>query len=318
MNRDAKPILTKAYRIVLDSLPMYICIKDRDGVFLYANDAFSKLLGKGRDEIVGGVDTDFFPVKMAAQFRLDDLQVMESGGVFEQSEKVESFDGTGVHWVHVVKRPFLDDGKSVGVLCYFWDETDKKLAEQALDLSEARFNTFLQNSSDLICFASSDGKLQFVSPSMQLCLGVGDVSIIGTSILEAVAPEESDVLGAALSEAAKFHEERTLEFRLRNRKGQVFYIDAVVLPMSDRNNKQLMIIGRDVTRRKENELMLKRASEEAELLLSSLSAILIGCDTSGRVTRWNKAAEEIFGLSPVEVIGKSLDRIKVGLDWGCV
>jgi PAS domain S-box-containing protein len=45
---------------------------------------------------------------------------------------------------------------------------------------------------------------------------------------------------------------------------------------------------------------------ERERLLNSISSILIRVDAAGRVTRWNAAAEEIFGIEATTVLGRPL------------
>jgi PAS domain S-box-containing protein len=47
----------------------------------------------------------------------------------------------------------------------------------------------------------------------------------------------------------------------------------------------------------------------AEALLQSMSDAIIASDRDGRITFWNPGAERIFGFSPAEAMGQSLDLI---------
>jgi two-component system, NtrC family, sensor kinase len=48
----------------------------------------------------------------------------------------------------------------------------------------------------------------------------------------------------------------------------------------------------------------QQAHREASLVLSAVSALLIGVDTQGRVSKWNQAASEIFGLAEEDSLGR--------------
>jgi PAS domain S-box-containing protein len=47
----------------------------------------------------------------------------------------------------------------------------------------------------------------------------------------------------------------------------------------------------------------------ADALLHSQSDAIVGSDRDGRINFWNPGAERIFGFSPAEAIGQSLDLI---------
>ncbi len=58
---------------------------------------------------------------------------------------------------------------------------------------------------------------------------------------------------------------------------------------------------------------LLRAHAEIEMFLKSIPSIVIGLDLSGRVTRWNQAAEQAFGITAREAAGQTLDAC--GIRW---
>jgi two-component system NtrC family sensor kinase len=95
-------------RSVIDTDPNLIFIKDREGRFTLANQAFADLFGKTVDEIVGRRDGDFVsdPDELA-QFLAKDREVMDrqaDTGPFE--ECIVDVNGN-THWFQTVKRPFM-------------------------------------------------------------------------------------------------------------------------------------------------------------------------------------------------------------------
>ncbi|HZV20253.1 MAG TPA: ATP-binding protein, partial [Hyphomicrobiales bacterium] len=63
---------------------------------------------------------------------------------------------------------------------------------------------------------------------------------------------------------------------------------------------------------------LERIDLQYEHLLTSIPSVLVGTDGQGRVTLWNKAAEDVFALSSADVIGKPLRDCKIRWDWDCI
>lgn len=120
------------YRTLLQNLPQNIFYKDTNSVFVSCNENFAKDLGIESKEIVGKTDYDFYPKALAEKYRSDDRHVMESG-------RTEECDETYVHGgqeyvIHIVKTPVTnEDGDIVGVLGIFWDITDRKRTDRALE-----------------------------------------------------------------------------------------------------------------------------------------------------------------------------------------
>ena len=60
-----------------------VFVKDSDGVMVYANDAFARLLRRGgAAELVGRRTEDFFPAEAAAMLDREDSSVVEKGVPF--------------------------------------------------------------------------------------------------------------------------------------------------------------------------------------------------------------------------------------------
>lgn len=71
-----------------------VFVKDSDGVMVYANDAFARLLRRGgAAELVGRRTEDFFPAEAAAMLDREDSEVMEKGVPFSVERKLKCSDG---------------------------------------------------------------------------------------------------------------------------------------------------------------------------------------------------------------------------------
>ncbi len=78
---------------------------------------------------------------------------------------------------------------------------------------------------------------------------------------------------------------------------------------------QLARLSMAIEREMNNISMQETSQVEAEMLLSSLSALLIGLDENRCVTRWNLAAENTFGITSDVAKGMALPEVAKHVDW---
>ena len=120
------------YVSLVETLPVYVLRKDLEGRFTFANQAFCALLGKPQDEIVGKTDYDFYPPELAEKYRRDDVQVAQTGQLFECIEQNRK-DGE-TRYVQVMKSPVRNaSGEVVGTQVIFWDVTERTRAQEQLE-----------------------------------------------------------------------------------------------------------------------------------------------------------------------------------------
>jgi PAS domain S-box-containing protein len=70
---------------------------------------------------------------------------------------------------------------------------------------------------------------------------------------------------------------------------------------------------RDITETKKAEEELRRTNVEMAQLVASIPSFLIGLTPQRQITRWNRAAEKMFGISGDSVLGKPVDAC--GIQW---
>ncbi|MDD4270137.1 MAG: response regulator [Thermoguttaceae bacterium] len=120
------------YSSLVENLPVHVLRKDCQGRFTFANRSFCALLGRSIDEIVGKTDFNLYPEALARKYRRDDQSVAETGRLFDDEE--QNVQDGRTRYVHVMKSPVRDAaGKIVGIQVVFWDVTERKEAEAALE-----------------------------------------------------------------------------------------------------------------------------------------------------------------------------------------
>src|SRR5882724_10796504 len=116
---------------VVNSVQSPIFVKDEQLRFAFFNEAFCKLLGRTRDELIGLSDYDVVPPEQAAFFQDIDRKVLASGAPYESDEMLTSADGVE-HWLFTRKSVFTVQSGAHYVVGVISDITDRKRIERDL------------------------------------------------------------------------------------------------------------------------------------------------------------------------------------------
>ncbi|MEI8233214.1 MAG: PAS domain-containing protein [Verrucomicrobiota bacterium] len=119
----------RTQRAILDGIPDPAWMKNKEGVFLAVNRAWSLFIGKDEASVIGRPDSAIFNRAIAARVRQQDLAVMES----RQPLRIEeSFPGPhGQTYFDTALTPLCDEqGEPVGVIGIARDITERKRMEE--------------------------------------------------------------------------------------------------------------------------------------------------------------------------------------------
>ena len=121
-------------RTLVDTLPDNVFFKDTEHRILIDNPAHRRLLGATtQEEVAGKTDADFFAPELAAQYRADELHVLESGQALLNREEPTVDPQGNRHWLLTSKVPLRDSrGRIVGLVGINRDITLRKQAEEEL------------------------------------------------------------------------------------------------------------------------------------------------------------------------------------------
>ena len=213
------------------------------------------LIGRDFEEIVRTVWTDPFASEALARFR----HTLETGEPYvapstaelrKDIPDVESYD-----WK--IHRITLPDGQ-FGVVCYFYDVTERKLAEDALREREAFTRSIINSSPDCIKVLDLEGTLLSIQSGQEL-LGIEDIQpFLNTSWIEFWEGEHRQAARAAVTSAAAGKAARFVGF-FRTFRGEPKWWDVAVSPISGVDGKpaRLLSVSRDVTQRTHAALTLE-------------------------------------------------------------
>lgn len=133
LKQEAKRLMDseKLFRILVNTIPDLIWLKDSDGVYVSCNKMFERFFGASEADIVGKTDYDFVDRDLADFFREHDNRAMSAGKSLSNEENVVFADDGHHAILETTKTPMYDtDGKLIGVLGIARDITARKLAEE--------------------------------------------------------------------------------------------------------------------------------------------------------------------------------------------
>ena len=106
-------------------------------------------------------------------------------------------------------------------------------------------------------------------------------------------------------------------FHNKKKNGELFWEEAIIRPVIDDHGKIInyLAIKEDITKIKETEDAFQNLFKQNQQLLEAITSILIVMDHEEKIIRWNRAAEETFGIQVQDVIGKTLLQSGIKWDW---
>jgi len=117
-------------RTMIDQVPDYLYIKDKDARFVIANRAVAADLGHGDpNTLIGKSDLDVHPMPLARRYYDDDMSVIGGKALIDHEEYVIRPDGTEL-WLSTSKLPLRNpEGAIIGLVCSARDITERRRAE---------------------------------------------------------------------------------------------------------------------------------------------------------------------------------------------
>lgn len=300
------------YKSLVESLPLNIFRKDREGRFQFANQRFCQTVQKFLWELIDHTDFDLFPAHLAEKYRRDDLKVIRTGEVLEAIEEHVQPDGRKF-FVQVLKAPVRDaQDDIIGIQGMFWDVTARETAEQALHESEARKRAIFEAALDCMIIIDHDGKVVEFNPAAERTFGYSRAEVLGREMAELLAsPDTRDrhrdsIQGYDQSRDPGSLLGRRLESPLLRKNGEIFLAEIAMQPIPLQSTSAFAVMLRDITERKRAEEALRQSNSRFRRLVDSDIVGIIIVQTDGLVTEANDAFLEMIGSNRQALLAQQI------------
>ncbi len=286
------------YRALVENLPQMVFMKDMDSRYVSCNACFADGVGLEPGEIEGKTDYDLFPHERAEEYRAGDRKILESG---ETTDFEEMYPRRGEEvLVRTVKTPVRDgEGNVIGILGIFWDITDRRREQLALEESEKRLKAILGSVHAGIMIADGDtNTIVDVNRVAMDLIGAPREQIVGQTCQRFFSPDECPVtdLGQAVKES---------ECTLITAQGEGVAVLRTVTRTDLDGREHLVDAFIDISELKRTEAELRESQERLNILFEYAPDAYFLTDLQGTILDGNRAAEQLFGGRGRVLVGKS-------------
>lgn len=169
----------------------------------------------------------------------------------------------------------------------------------ALQASEEKYRLIVENQSDLIVRMDAHGRLRFASPNFDMTIGNFAQAYQGRLFVNFVHPQERDKVNLALQSLQVAPNACLHEGRLMTPKGwRWFSWSNKALLGPDGEVKKIIAVGRDITERKEAEVLLKASEEKFRAIFEQAAdAVVLVNEQTLTLTDFNSVAHQSLGYS---------------------
>jgi PAS domain S-box-containing protein len=168
-------------------------------------------------------------------------------------------------------RPECDEtGATTALFGVFQDVTDQRLSQKKIEESEARYRLLADHASDIILTYGLDGRIRYVSPSVEAASGMAPDALIGQPVTALIHPQDIPRLTEAFRELVRSDGAKGrdgLRYRGNLASGETRWFEARTTLIRDDASRvaEFHDVVRDVTATKalEDELIAARDVAEA-------------------------------------------------------
>ncbi len=294
------------YRELIESMPVGYYLSTSEGGFIEINPAFCKMVGYSREELLE------MHIPSTLYFSESDREGETKYTGFSpvtEVYKLKAKDGSEV-WIEDYARYVRDKSDKIVFhegICQ--DITYRKRDREALQFSESRLRTVIENSSDTILFLDKDWRfIECLNATAyeKLC-GYTVAERLGKSAFDMFHPEDLPLLRAKFPSAGKPGEVVRAEYRIRRKDGSWRWVEGAARNMLTDPSINALVIGvRDIEERKAAEKMLVESEERYRLLVHN-SPDAIAVITDGKFAYVNPATlEPMRARTADQLLGKPI------------
>lgn len=330
-SRKALEESSEMMKTIFEKSQIGIEIFDKDGILITANRAALKISGVSKvDDLIGlGLFDDIsIPSEIKAWLIRGESVQYETEFDFDKVKEAGLIktNRTGKMILDAFVTPLGVDkgngGEITGYLRQTFEKTEHRRVEEALEDTEKQYQLLAENVSDVIFTADLELNLTYLSQSIELLLGYTSDELIGSSLIELMAPESVWVAIEAIRNALEMEKQPdrphtrgdapALELHLKRKDGSLVWVEITRTFMRDENDKPIGVLGvaRNIEERKLAEAtLISEESKYRTLVDTSFQGIMIIQALPLSILFTNPAfaaflkqsVEEVQAFSPVEI-----------------
>jgi PAS domain S-box-containing protein len=298
-------VKTTRFESLLEAVPDALVGMDQEGVIRFVNRQTESLFGYDRDDLIGQPIEMLLPEPLW-QIYLEhkenyfaDPRTRSSGLDLQLSGRHQNGTDLPVN----ISLSHIDTGDVLLVVTAVRDVSEQRKAVEIAQLTAA----VVQYSNDAIMASTLEGTITSWNPAAERMYGYSAKEIIGKSGSRLTPEGRAGEFFAILTSVRDGKAVEHLETMRVRKDATVVPVSVTVAPIRDEEGEIVgaSAVHHDVTQQRQ---AFEAAQRIAAIVEGSDDAI-IGKTLGGIITSWNPAAEQMFGYSGPEIVGKSVDLL---------
>jgi PAS domain S-box-containing protein len=295
-------------RLIVDSLPDAIYVKDTNGRFLLSNSSCARALGADSpNELANKTDFDFFPKEFAERYFADEQALIRSGQTFNTIESISENGAKEVRWMQTTKVARRDrHGNVIGLIGIGRDITELKRAKEASNeelqkrtaqLSQERLllRTLIDNLPDCIYVKDREGRKTLANRAdLKNLRQKNEADAIGKDDFAFFPPEIAEKFWADDQKVLAGEPVINREEYFLDDDGSKLWLLTSKVPLRDAEGKVtgLIGIGRDITQQRQTQIELAYEQHLLQALLENSPSRIYFKDLQSRFVRFSQSKAE--------------------------
>ena len=261
-------------KMLINAIPTPVFYKDRDGKYLWFNNAFETFFDETKEHLIGKSVFDINPPELAEIYHAQDAKLFNGGGIQRYDSQVKSARGE-LRDVIFSKAVYTNtQGIVTGLIGAITDITERKQAEEALQESEKKFSVLFQSSPVYIALTDlDDGCFLEVNDAFTKITGYQRNEILGRTPVEIglyFAPEERAKFIELAKHHGGFHEQ---EVRFRKKNGDLLFGVWSAEKIEFGSKPCLISVLVDVTERRKIQEALRQERDKLRAAISEIKTL---------------------------------------------
>ncbi len=300
------------YKVLFKTAPISISITDKNGYILEGNDIAKDWFGESQplqqeeceerkpSPNVIRPDGSVMPVEEYACIQALRNQVP----IYDVETGIVCADEV-LRWFSVSAAPIASE--LYGVVLIHIDISDRKLSELAINAEMLRRKALFDASLDGIVMLDQECNVIEANASFARMLGYSLEEIVNLNVKDFDAHWTIEELDQKIETKNLCLD--TFVTRHRRKDGSIYDVEISTNSVDWYGQSVNFCICRDISDRKQAEIVLQQTLNELNYHIENSPLATIRWDQEFRVVYWSKQAEDIFGWSAAEVLGKTMQ------DW---
>jgi PAS domain S-box-containing protein len=288
---------------ITENIQDILFLTDTNFTVTYVSASCRKILGYEPGQITGkSLERLIHPDDLANVVKTVQ-KAMENRTGDRMEARLQHADGHYLTLEGVGKILTGENGEFAGSLLTCRDITERRKMEQAVEESEEKYHKLFEEALDAIFVADAEtGILVDCNRAATALVGRLKSELIGMHQSFLHPEEKVGKFSKSFEKHLREKEGNVIEDRIITKNGEIRDIAIKGNLIEINGKKMLQGIFRDITETKKS---LEKVNFQARML-NAVGQAIIATDMKGTITYWNLAAEQLYGWSEAEVLGRNI------------